>query len=78
MTLVDRAYNQALDEMSGAERLGRTLKLHTSIRDMLALQLMREFPDLSRQELAIRVARRIYLSDPQMQLLLDRVERNLG
>ena len=78
MSLVDREYNLALDRMSGAERLARTRSLYTSAREMIALQVFREEPELSSQLAQIRIARRMYSSDLKTQQLLDKIESSLG
>ena len=64
--------------MSGTERVGRTRSLYTSMREMIALQVLREEPGLSSELAGIRIARRMYSSDPKVQRLLDRIERDLG
>lgn len=73
MSLVEQKYNQALDQMSGRERVERTLSLFNSVSEMLTLQAQREFPKLSERGLKKKVAERLYLSDPGAQILLKKV-----
>jgi hypothetical protein len=73
MSLVEQKYNEALDKMSGRERVERTLSLFGSICEMLTLQVSKEFPELTERELRKKVAERLYLSDKGAQELLKRV-----
>lgn len=63
MSLVETKYNQAIDEMSGSERVARTLSLYDSAKEMLSLQVMRDFSPLSEREKKIKIAECLYLSD---------------
>lgn len=73
MSLVEQKYNEALDKMSGRERVERTLSLFGSICEMLTLQVSKEFSELTKRELRKKVAERLYLSDKGAQELLKRV-----
>ena len=73
MSLVELKYNEALDKMSGRERVERTLSLFGSICEMLTLQVSKEFSELTERELRKKVAERLYLSDKGAQELLKRV-----
>ena len=73
MSLVDQKYNEALDNMTGQERVERTFSLFGSICEMLALQVSKEFSALGERELKRKVAERLYLSDKGAQALLKRV-----
>lgn len=73
MSLVEQKYNESLDNMTGRERVERTLSLFGSICEMLTLQISREFSNLSERELREKVAERLYLSDRGVQELLKKV-----
>ncbi|MCX6115114.1 MAG: hypothetical protein NTV65_07870 [Proteobacteria bacterium] len=73
MSLVEQKYNEALDKMSGRDRVERTLSLFGSICEMLTLQVSKEFSELTERELRKKVAERLYLSDKGAQELLKRV-----
>jgi len=73
MSLVEQKYHEALDGMTGQERLERTFSLFGSICEMLTLQVSREFSALGERELRKKVAERLYLSDEGVQELLKRV-----
>jgi len=73
MSLVEQKYNEALDQMSGRERVERTLSLFGSICEMLTLQVSREFGQLSDRGKRKKVAERLYLSDKGAQELLKKV-----
>jgi hypothetical protein len=72
MSLVEEKYNQALDRMTGQQRVERTLSLFGSICEMLKLQVSREFHNLSDRETRIKVAEQLYLSDKGAQELLKK------
>lgn len=72
MSLVEQKYNESLDNMTGRERVERTLSLFGSICEMLTLQVSKEFINLNERELRRKVAERLYLSDKGAQELLKR------
>ena len=76
MSLVEQKYNEALDQMSGRERVERTLSLFGSICEMLTLQISREFGQLSDRAKRKKVAERLYLSDKGAQALLKKVRES--
>jgi hypothetical protein len=59
MSLVEEKYNQALDRMTGRQRVERTLSLFGSICEMLTLQVSREFANLSDPETRRKVAEQL-------------------
>lgn len=73
MSLVEQKYNQALDAMSGEERVQRTFGLFASFCEMLTHQLSQEFSLLTKRELKRKVAEKLYLSDKGVQELLKKV-----
>ena len=73
MTLIDLKYNQALDEMSGSERVARTLSLFDSVKEMLSLQVRRDFSLISEREKKVKVAEYLYISDKATLELLKMV-----
>jgi hypothetical protein len=73
MSLIEQKYNEALDRMSGAQRVERTFSLFGSICEMLTLQVSKEFSSLTERELRKKVAERLYLSDRGAQELLKKV-----
>jgi hypothetical protein len=73
MNFIERQYNQALDRLSGRERVERTVSLFGSMCEMLTLQARREFPELGDRELRKKVAERLYLSDVGAQKLLKEI-----
>jgi hypothetical protein len=76
MSVVEQKYNEALDQMSGRQRVERTASLFGSICEMLTLQVSREFEKLNEREVRKKVAERLYLSDSGAQELLKRVRVN--
>ncbi len=73
MSLVEQRYNEALDNMTGQERLQRCFSLFGSICEMLALQVSKEFSALGERKLKKKVSELLYLSDNGAQELLKRV-----
>jgi hypothetical protein len=73
MSLIEQKYNEALDRMTGRERVERTFSLFGSMCEMLTLQISREFSNLSDRETRRKVAERLYLLDKGTQELLKRV-----
>ena len=73
MTLVEKKYNEALDKMSGMERLARTCSLFDSIYEMISLQVSREFPGIEGRALRCKVAERLYMSDEKTLKLIKQV-----
>ncbi len=76
MSIVEQKYNEALNQMTGRERVERTLSLFGSICEMLTLQVSREFGQLTERETRKKVAEILYLSDEGAQELLKRVRVN--
>lgn len=76
MSLVESRYNEALNRMTGQQRVERTVSLFRSICEMLELQISREFKNLSDQELRIKVAEQLYLSDRGAQNLLKKLRED--
>ncbi len=74
MSLVEQKYNEALDKMSGMERVERTLSLFGSICEMLTLQVSKESCKLNKREVRKKVAEHLYLSDEGAQELLKKVQ----
>jgi hypothetical protein len=73
MSLVEQKYNEAVDRMTGRERVERTFSLFGSMCEMLTLQISREFSNLSDRETRKKVAERLYVSDKGAQELLKRI-----
>jgi hypothetical protein len=76
MSLIERKYNEALDRMSGRQRVERTASLFGSICEMLTLQVARECGQVAEREIRKKVAERLYLSDMGAQELLKKVRVN--
>ena len=67
MPTVEEAYHQAWGKAGGAGRLRRSFSLHTEIRRMIEHQIRSKQPGLSERDVAIQVARRMYMSDGAAQ-----------
>jgi hypothetical protein len=74
MSLVEQKYNEALDRMTGREKVERTISLFSSMYEMLTLQISREFSGLNKRELRKKVAERLYSSDESTLQLLKKVQ----
>ena len=73
MSLVEEKYNESLDQMTGRQRVERTMSLFNSICEMLTLQISREFANLSEYQKKIKLAERLYQSDSGALELLSKV-----
>jgi hypothetical protein len=71
ISFVEQEYRRLWGLVGGAGRLRRTVSLHASIRRMIEHQIQSSQPGLSDRDLAVQVARRMYLSDAGAQRLLD-------
>ncbi len=71
---VEKRYNQALDRMSGFERIQRTFGMYDFVHQMLELKISAANPDFSARRVKIEVAKRMYLSDPAIQAILERLQ----
>jgi hypothetical protein len=74
---VEAEYDRYWREAGGMARVRRTALLYASFREMLEFQVRKKNPGLSDREVAIRAARRMYLSDKAAQRLLDQMENAL-
>jgi len=71
MSTVEEAYFNAWGKVGGAGRLRRSFALHAEIRRMIEHQIRSKQPGLSERDVAVQVARRMYMSDAAAQRLLD-------
>lgn len=73
MNLIEQLYTQNLNSMTGMQKVERTLSLFGTICEMLTFQIKKEFPNDTDREIRKRVAKRLYMSDPKIQELLNRI-----
>ena len=70
---VERRYQEALDRLTGLQKMQRVASLWNAGWQMIALQVKQEFGEgISERELRYRVARRMYMDDPKFLDLLQR------
>lgn len=72
MTFVEERYNQAINQMTGIERLQRVAELHSGIYQMTRFQLQKQYPEIDERQLQMRVAERIYFAEPAVVALLGK------
>jgi hypothetical protein len=73
---VERAYREAVDRMTPAEKIRRAAGLLSWSRDFLGRQLQKDSGIYSSERLKWEVARRIYLSQPVIcQLIEEQIAR---
>jgi hypothetical protein len=71
-SLVERRYQEALNQMTGLEKMQRVASLRRSGWEMIALQVKQEIgKEISERELRYRVAQRMNESDPAFLGLLQ-------
>ena len=71
ISFIEQEYRRLWGEVGGVGRLRRTVSLHADIRGMIEHQIKTKQPGLSDRDLAVQVARRMYMSDAGAQRLLD-------
>ncbi|TVQ81447.1 MAG: hypothetical protein EA369_00020 [Bradymonadales bacterium] len=72
MSDIEQRYIAELQSWSGTRKLERVASLYESTKDMLALQIMKEWPSISESELRLKIAERLYASDKEIHHLLSR------
>ena len=69
ISFIEQEYRRLWGEVGGVGRLRRTVSLHADIRRMIEHQIKTKQPGLSDRDLAVQVARRMYMSDAGAQRL---------
>lgn len=59
--------------MTGQQKVMRTASLLHSIQQMLTIKNKKQFPNASSRAIRKKVAEALYLSDPQVQKLIQRL-----
>ena len=78
MNSVEQKYYQAIQQMSGIEKMKRVFSLYHFAHQMIENQVSKKEPNLSEQEKKIRIAERMYSSDKPAMELLNKWKRQLG
>ena len=71
---IERRYREAIHRMTPAERFERCGALYTSMKRALSLQIAKDHPDWSADEVKWQVAKQMYLTDRGAQELLERAK----
>lgn len=74
MSSVEAEYDRYWREAGGMARVQRMVSLYESFRRSLEFQIRKKDPGLDDRQVAIQVARRMYLSDRTTQALIDQME----
>ncbi len=69
----DRLYQEAIDRMTGMERVQRTCLLCDEFVEMLRHRIRLENPGLDEREVGLRAAEHMYADDPAAMRLIARV-----
>jgi hypothetical protein len=72
MSLVEKKYYEALSQLTGQQRLARTFSLYDSLYSMIKLQIDSEFSFLTSEARKIKIAERLYSSDPKTLKLISK------
>lgn len=70
MSDIDQQYIAELQSWSGTQKLERVASLYESTKEMLSLQILKEQPSISENELRLKIAERLYASDKEIHQLL--------
>ena len=79
LTPIEQLYQQALDKMTGTERVTKTVALYEAGWRMVACQVQKEYEQygpLPERELRYRVALRMYESDPVTIKMLHKLYKS--
>lgn len=74
MSDVEILYRKRIADLTGEQRIARTLELYSAGCDLVALRLQAEDPSLRGEKLRRRVAQVMYRNDPEIQKLLRQGE----
>lgn len=77
MSLVEEAYQRAVDAMTPQQKLARMHAMLRWVRDLYARQLREKLGDVSEERLKWEVALRQYGSDPRTRELIERKLRDV-
>lgn len=76
-TLVEDAYQRAVDAMTPAQKWARMHQMLNMVRNLYARQVRERLGAVSDEQLKWEVARRLYDSDPKARLLIERKLRDV-
>ncbi len=76
LSVIEQRYNEALDRMTGRQRVERTVSLFGSICEMLSIQVYKEYGNLNSRAVKKKIAERLYIADSQALELLKKVQVN--
>ncbi|MCC6154728.1 MAG: hypothetical protein IT367_13260 [Candidatus Hydrogenedentes bacterium] len=74
LSRIDKLYLEKLREAGPQLAMTQLQGMVDSIKDMYGLQARKVDPELTGRALDIAVARRIYASDPNTLVMIDRIE----
>lgn len=77
MSLVEEAYQRAVDAMTPQQKLARMHAMLNWVRDLYARQVRAELGDVSEERLKWEVVFRQYRSDPGARKLIERKLREI-
>jgi hypothetical protein len=76
MTEIQKIYDERMAALTPAERMARVSAMLKWTRDFIARQILEEEPDCGEELLKLKVAARMYGSQPQvMALIQQEIER---
>ncbi|MBX3442996.1 MAG: hypothetical protein KF774_11380 [Planctomyces sp.] len=78
MSLVDDAYDRAVDAMTVAERIQRMVELTAWSREVLAQRIQEELGPLTPEQLKWQLLLRLYGDSPQLRPLIEEAISNLS
>ena len=73
-TQIDEQYTQIWAQKSGKQRLQRMFDLYSEMYRMIAFQIKSKNKHYSDRKLKIEVAKRMYLSDENVQRMLSKLD----
>jgi hypothetical protein len=75
MSLVEKKFNEAMNNLTGQERVRRTVSFYHEWHQILTNKYRRLYPDLPPREIQIKVAQQFYLLEKPTLRLLEKATR---
>ena len=69
--IVEQAYRESISAMSGKERVARSMAMLKWTRDTIAREIRAQDPELTDEQIKLKVALRLYASDDQLCKMIE-------
>lgn len=76
MSDIDREYYRRIHQLSGQERVAKTLSMFDAVCEMLRTKIIKNNPDLSDRAVKIKIAEQLYSTDTTTQTLIAKMKKD--